>query len=409
MDYIACWFFKATLFIKNTNSKVAFVSTNSIHQGESIQLLWTMLIQNNMDIFFAHLPFKWQNNAKGNAGVTVTITGLSNSKEDKDKFLYFENSVSIVKNITPYLTAGRFTLVKKQSTPLSLLPMITKGSKPIDNGNLLLTDIEKKAILQETPELNKYIKKTVGSNEFINGIIRWCLWVSENEISHICSQETLIGRFEKVKLFRESSDREATKQLSAKPYQYAEIRHKNKQALIIPEVSSERRKYIPIGYTNPDTIISSMAYAIYDPEPWVFAVISSKMHNVWVRAVAGRMRTDIRYSSVLCYNTFPFPEITEAQKEALSRHTRNVIREREQHSEKTIAELYDPDKMPEDLRRIHKDLDEEVEMCYGLGRPFHNDEERLAHLFKLYEDMIATEQTPLFVTQKKQRKGKRNA
>jgi hypothetical protein len=266
-----------------------------------------------------------------------------------------------------------------------------------------------KSIIEKYPHAKDYFRRLAGSVEFLSGIERYCIWLNSDNVSEAQSIPLISQKIKNCSEYRKTSKRKQTNQSAKTPYTFTENRHLEKYAIIIPIVFSEKSLYSPCGFLYQSEVILNSARAIYDPEQWMFALIGSKIHMAWIKTVAGRLKTDYRYSAELCYNTFPFPEITDAQKEAFNRHTRNVIREREQHSEKTIAELYDPDKMPEDLRRIHKDLDEEVEMCYKLYRPFHNDEERLAHLFKLYEEMIAKEQTPLFATQKKQRKGKRNA
>lgn len=408
LDYIALWFLKGADYIHNSNSKLALVSTNSITQGEQVQLLWPTIFQQDLEIGFAYKTFKWGNNAKKNAGVSVVIIGLQNKQNNK-KYLFHNGIVEEIEQITPYLSHKKHFQIYKRTIALSSLPKMVLGNMPNDWGYLHFTADEYISLIKEFPQLKPMIKKVLGSKEFIRGEDRYCIWANDDDLELLRSLDPISKRLNKVEYERKNSKKSSYNKHSLTPHKFVEIRHRQGLSLLVPGTSSERRDYVPVGFFDDTTIINNLAFAIYDPEPWVFAVVSSKLHNVWVRAVAGRLEERIRYSSVLCYNTFPFPEITEAQKEALNRHTRNVIREREQHSEKTIAELYDPDKMPEDLRRIHKDLDEEVEMCYKLYRPFHNDEERLAHLFKLYEDMIATEQTPLFATQKKKRKGKRNA
>ena len=407
LDYICIWFFLAGQYIHNSNSKVAFVSTNSIVQGEQVSLFWPHIECLNLEIDFTHQSFKWGNSAKGNAGVTCVIICLRNISFER-KLIFNNHTFIKVKNINWYLQNTPNLIVTKSNTLYSQLPEMVYGNMPLEGGFLKLTDHEYKKAVSKDPIIAKYLRPLTGGDEFLKSSKRWCLWIEDFELTEANRITEIKQRIEGVRHFR-SNGGEVARTLVAKSHQFRYRHTAKKHFILIPCTSSENREYIPCGFFDHSYIVMNSAQAIYDPEPWVFAVVSSKLHNVWVRAVAGRLEERIRYSSVLCYNTFPFPEITEAQKDVLSRHTRNVIREREQHSEKTIAELYDPDKMPEDLRRIHKALDEEVEMCYGLERSFHNDEERLAHLFKRYEEMIAKEQTPLFATQKKQRKGKRNA
>jgi type I restriction-modification system DNA methylase subunit len=407
LDYISCWFKKATNYIEYSKAVYAFVTTNSLCQGEQVPLLWPYILKNGQAISFCYRNIKWSNNAKSNAGVTCHVIGISHTNENSRK-IYTEGHYKVVKQISPYLMPNVSQIVQPSKMPLSNLPEIALGSSPIDSGHLILSQQEFENLILKEPQSKNFIKKYIGGEDFIDGISRYCLWIEDNFLDEAIKIESIRERIAKCKSAREKGGRDA-KKAAAEPHRFFYRKYQQADSLVFPMTSTEKRSYLTVGFVDSNTVVSNGAFVLYHPEPWVFAVVSSKLHNVWVRAVAGRMRTDIRYSSGLCYNTFPFPEITEAQKEVLSRHTRNVIREREQHSEKTIAELYDLDKMPEDLRRIHKDLDEEVEMCYGLGRPFLHDEERLAHLFKLYEEMIAKEQTPLFATQKKQRKGKRNA
>lgn len=409
LDYIACWFIKGATYIHNSHSKLAFVTTNSVCQGEQVGLLWPYIYAKQLEIAFAYQSFKWSNNAKGKAGVTVTIIGLCVQNSGLKKSIYSKEHSTVVKNINPYLVEGNDIIVKKKTLkPYSSLPIINYGNKASDNGGLIFSTAAKNELLKKHPESQKIIKKFIGAKEFIRGEERWCLWIENPDLDLALSIPIIKNNIEKIRLFRSGSSEKSTREKANFPHQFYFISYKKTPAIIIPETSSEHREYVPIGFVDENTIISNSASAIYNPEPWVFAVVSSKLHNAWVRAVAGRMRTDIRYSSGLCYNTFPFPEITEQQKNNLAYHALEVLQERELHSEKTIAELYDPTKMPEGLRQAHKLLDEEVELLY-YSRPFHNDEERLEHLFKLYEEMIAKEQTPLFATQKKQRKGKRHA
>ena len=410
LDYIACWFLKGAGYIHNSVAKLAFVTTNSVCQGEQIELLWSPLFQDCFEFSFVHQSFKWANNAKQNAGVTVVIIGLRNSISSPQYLFYPDGYKEEVKKISPYLTKNvNVTVIKKRSLPLTKqFPLMSYGNYTGGCPDLILLKSERNNLLKKHPEANVFVKKFIGSDEFIKCTTRFCLWIPNESLEEALQIDEIQSRILKTKENRMKANDDCIKKLASKPHQFRDFKQAEEHSIIIPIVSSERREYIPIGFLDKNTIIPNSAQAIYDPEPWVFAVVSSKLHNAWVRAVAGRMRTDIRYSSVLCYNTFPFPEITEQQKNNLAYHALEVLQERELHSEKTIAELYDPTKMPEGLRQAHKLLDEEVELLY-YSRKFHNDEERLEHLFKLYEEMIAKEQTPLFATQKKQRKGKRHA
>lgn len=389
LDYIACWFYKGASYINNAHAKVAFVSTNSISQGEQVGILWTHILDKNIEIDFAYKSFKWQNNAKANAAVIVVVIGLRNISI-KPKYLYSDNIKHEVKNINAYLVNAENIIVHKRSKPLSKLKEMSFGSMPNDGGNLLLTLEEKNKLVENYPETKILIKNFSGSQEFINGQNKYCLWITDENKDLAFSNPIIKEKIGKCKLHREKSDREATNKLSSVPHKFAEIRFKNSDSIIVPATSSERREYIPSGFLNSDTIISNSANAIYDAEPWIFGVISSLMHMVWMRTVAGRLKTDYRYSSALVYNTFPFPNISQKQKKELTELVWGVLDEREKHSQKTLAGLYDPNKMPEGLKKAHHNLDIAIEQCYR-PKPFESDEERLEYLFKMYEEMTKQE------------------
>jgi hypothetical protein len=266
------------------------------------------------------------------------------------------------------------------------------GSMPNDGGYLTLSPEEYEQLTEQDSRSKAYIKKFAGSKEFINNIPRWCIWIEEEELNEASKIKFIKDRIQKVKGHREQSERGATNTLAASPHRFAEIRYKKTNSIIVPRVSSERREYMPIGFLNSNYVISDSAQAIYDASEWVFAMITSRIHMTWLRAVAGRLKSDYRYSTALCYNTFPFPSITENQKNDLEKHVYRILEEREKSSEKTLAQLYDPDKMPEGLREAHRQNDLAVERCYR-SKPFESDEERLEYLFKLYEQMIKEEKS----------------
>ncbi len=384
LDYISCWFYKATHYIDLINAKYAFVTTNSICQGDQLNILWNKVLKNK-EIFFTYEPFKWTNNAKGNAGVTVVIIGIRNLNKD-NKFILNSHSRTIVKNINPYLVEGPDILIGRQSKPLNGLTTMIKGSIPADGGHLILSEEEYNNLIK-IPKLDSIIKKFVGAQELIRGLKRWCLIIREDDLELINNIPEIQSRLEGVRKMRLNSTKEATVKLAETPHKFAEDRYMNKPAIVIPCVTSEQRDYIPIDFLENGPVIYASAQAIYDPELWVFGVVNSRMHMTWVKAVAGRLDNRIRYSSTLCYNTFPFPKISEKEKERINLHVFSVLEERENHPEKTMAQLYDPDKMPAGLRKAHKELDEAVERCYRL-KPFENDTERLEYLFKEYEKMI---------------------
>lgn len=406
LDYIAAWFYLGKKFIENKNAKFAFVSTNSICQGTQVSLLWPFLIDSKTEIYFVHQSFKWKNNAKSNAAVSVMIIGLGNSTINQ-KIIFNGKSKKIVTNINPYGIEGENIYISDRKTSLSHLPFMTYGSMPNDNGELLLSEYEKNELIKNYPKSSKFIKKFLGANELMNGINSYCIWIEPFDYEKATEIEPILNKIENVKQYRIQSNRIATNKLSNFSFRFGEIRHKNSNSIVIPQTGSERREYLPIDFRDEDTIVSNAARVVYDAKPYLFAILSSKMHIIWVRAVAGRLKMDMQYSNTLCYNTFPFPKISETQKQELEQHVYHVLAEREKHSEKTLAQLYDPDKMPDGLREAHHQLDLAVERCYRT-KPFESDEERLEYLFKLYEKMIEEEKSKgtLFENEKKSKKKK---
>lgn len=385
LDYIACWFIKSVEYIKDTQVKVALVSTNSITQGEQVQMLWPFVLDNNVEISFAHQSFKWKNLAKGNAGVICVIIGLQS--KNKNKKILFKDDIFIkVDNINPYLASASNLIVESRSKSISGLPKMVLGNMAKDGGFLFLDKKDVDFITENSPKDLKFVKKTLGSAEFIRGIDSWCLWIEDNQLAEAVQNKFINERLEKVRSFRLKSKADSTSEYSEYPNRFKQRTYQTGSAIILPRVSSERREYIPVGFIK-DLIIKDSAYGIYNPEPFVFAILNSRMHMTWVRSVGGRLKSDIRYSSALCYNTFPFPNITPKQKESLASHVYNILEEREKYPEKTMADLYDPDKMPAGLREAHKYLDLAIDQIYR-SKPFEGDEDRLAHLFKLYEEMI---------------------
>jgi type II restriction/modification system DNA methylase subunit YeeA len=402
LDYIACWFYKATQYIENKNAKYAFVTTNSITQGEQVALLWPLISNKKQEIEFAYQSFKWTNNAKGSAGVTVIIIGVRNNNND-EKLLFEHGIKSQVKNISPYLTDSSNILVFSRNTPLSDFNSIIRGCSPGDDGNLILSEEESTKIIEQNPKSKKFIKKYIGSQEFIKNSLRYCIYIKPKTKEEALQIPEFVERFDRVEIFRLNSRKEATRKKAETPYFFDEDKYRDGESIIIPRVSSENRKYIPMGFLNADTIVSDSAMAIYNAQPWLFAVVTSRMHMVWVRNVGGKLKTDYRYSAKLCYNTFPFPDITTKQKENLNQYVFDILDERAKHPSKTMAQLYNPTTMPKGLLQAHQELDIAIEQCYRL-QPFKNDTERLEYLFKQYEEML--QKDTLFAKQKKTRKKK---
>ncbi len=390
MDYISIWFIRASNYIHGTRAKYAFVSTNSITQGEQVALLWPKVLIGDNQIQFAYTSFKWQNNAKGNAGVTVVIIGVA-PQVPRKKTLYVDGLMATVEHINPYLTDTQTPFVTKRSSPLSpQLPAMVLGDMPNDYGTLQFTQDERNKIVDQYPFSESYFRRVYGSQEFIKGQIRWCLWIDGSEYESAKQIPELSARFERNTAERANSKKASYNKFANRPYRFIEIRHKETQSIIIPGTSSERRMYIPMGLLDSTSIVNNLAFAVYDAQPWLFGILTSKIHNVWIRNVCGSLETRLRYSSVLGYNTFPVRPLLEHEKQELTAKARSVLFARENHSEKTLAEMYDPDKMPEDLRQAHEELDVAVDRLYR-QKPYNSDEERLADLFALYEQMTNTE------------------
>ncbi len=392
LDYIALWFIKGARYIADSNAQLAFVTTNSVTQGEHVGLMFPKIFEYGVEIGFAYTSFKWENNAKHNAGVTVCVVSLRNPST-KPKYIFTEGVQTQVDNINGYLAAGRSDLfINRRNHSISNLPDMVFGSMPRDGGFLVLSPADRRTLLSESKESAKYIKKYLGAAEYIRGIDRYCLWITSDQYASASMIPGIKQRLERVANNRAGSDAKSTRNYANRPYRFVQISYKPTSSIIVPSVSSERREYLPMGYLNKDTVISNAANAIYDAEPYIFGLLSSRIHMVWVRAVAGRLKTDFRYSSVIVYNNFPVPVLTDIEKANIEEKSFAVLDARENHPEKTIAEMYDPDKMPDDLRLAHQALDGVVDKIYR-KKPFENDEERLAYLFNLYETITSKEKS----------------
>ena len=389
LDYIALWFVKGADYIAGTRAELAFVTTNSVSQGEHVGLMFPMVFDKGLEIGFAYTSSKWENNAKRNAGVTVAVINLRNARAGA-KFIYTSDLRIEVANINGYLAGGDNEFVTKRFGPLSLIPPMSFGSMPNDNGKLILSAAERGVLVSRHPDTEQLVKRYTGSIEHIGGIERYALWISSSTVGLALGVPEIVTRIDAVREHRKKSDRASTKKLADVPWRFGEVRYKPTESIIVPRVSSENREYIPIGYLDKEAVISDAANAVYDAEAWVFALLTSQMHMVWTRAVAGRLKTDFRYSATIVYNNFPVPDLSTQVKDRLANAALRVLDVREYHSEKTLAELYDPDLMPDDLRLAHRELDELVDSIYR-KHGFNSDEERLSLLFDMYKQMTAEE------------------
>ncbi|MFG8737176.1 class I SAM-dependent DNA methyltransferase [Pseudomonas aeruginosa] len=393
LDYVAGWFIKAADYGLRTNSAAAFVSTNSICQGQQVPVLWPLIFEVSHEISFAYTSFKWANLASHNAGVMVVIIGIS-KKSTKEKKIFTpikdeENGVSVlsVENITPYLAPGRTIFVQPRNNPISDVSEMVLGNFAKDGGHLLLDHSDLDGLDEVALQ---FVRPMFGGQEFIKGVSRYCFWIEDADKDKASESLLLLERFRKVRENRLSSPKKATREWAERPYRFVEIRSINYvNALILPIVSSENREFFPVGFL-PENSIVNYAFGLYDAPLWNMAIIASRLHLVWIATVCGKMKTDFRYSNTLGWNTFPVPILTEKNKADLTHCAEDILLAREAHFPATIADLYNPDTMPDNLRAAHARNDEVLERIY-IGRRFKNDTERLEKLFELYTKM--TEKT----------------
>jgi len=394
LDYVTAWYIKAAEYIKDTNIKVAFVSTNSISQGEQVGILWNQLYYKyGIKILFAHRTFKWSNEARGNAGVYVVIIGFANFDINK-KLLYEYSSPTseayeiTVKNINPYLVEGSDIVILKRRQPICDVITISYGSMPNDGGNLLFTDNEKNEFLELEPRAEKFIKPLISANEFINGKLRWCLWLVDATPNELRNLPEVKKRISLVREVRSRSTRAATRRLADSPALFAENRQPETDYILIPLHSSENRKYIPIGFLDKDSIANNSCSVIATSDLYYFGVLMSKMHMIWVKYVCGRIKGDFRYSNEIVYNNFPWPKNpSRINILRVKSRAQKVIEIRNEFPDSSLADLYDPLTMPQKLLRAHNELDNAVDLCYKTSSS-ENERKRIESLFDLYKEFI---------------------
>lgn len=395
LDYVAAWFLKAADYTAdNAEIRVAFVSTNSITQGEQTPLLWAALLSRGIKIHFAHQTFKWSSEARGKATVHCIIIGFGlRDAGEKRLFVYetpdgdpHERKVS---NINPYLAEAPNFLVQKRTHPIAGLPEMRCGNKPTDDGNLLLNDDERADLLRREPAAAKFIRRFVGSEEFINGISRWCLWLENADPKELRQLPAVMARIDAVRDFRLKSSAAPTRKAADTPGRFFFISQPKSRYILIPEVSSERRAYIPIGFMPPEVITSNKNYVIDSDSLHLFGVLQSSMHMAWMRTVGGRLESRYQYSGSMVYNTFPWSQnITDKQKQAIESAAQVVLDIREKYPQSSLADLYDPNAMPPELVKAHQKLDAAVDAAYS-KRKFSGDADRVAFLFDLYQKIAS--------------------
>ncbi len=388
IDYVAGWYYKASEMMYHTTIKTAFVSTNSISQGEQVLGVWKPLYEQfKIQINFAYRTFKWNSESNEKAAVHCIIIGFSSEKNRDEKIIYNHGKWQKTKNITPYLTPGETIFIESQAKPISNVPPMLLGNLPRDGGFLNLTEDEKNNLLKKEPNLSKYIYQYMGSEEFINHKKRYCLWLVNANPTDIKNSKELLYRISEVKKFRENSTREATRKLANMPMLFAEIRHPNTNYLLIPRVSSENRRYIPIGFMKPDTITSDACSIVPNAEIYHFGVLVSNVHMAWMRTVAGRLKSDYRYSGILVYNTFAWPNATPENRVKIEKMAQKILEARDKYSSSSLADLYDELTMPPELRKAHQENDKAVMEAYGFDWRKMTESDCVAELMKRYQEI----------------------
>ena len=391
LDYVGGWYAKAATLIQNTNIRCAFVSTNSITQGEQVSVLWDFLLKKNISIDFAYKSFVWNSEAKEKAQVHCVIIGFSSMKQ-KSPILFDKDNKEIVETISPYLIAGEMIYVGRRNKPISQKLEMSRGNQPTDGGNLIIEAEEYDSFIKSEPAAKKYIKKLIGSREFINSLDRYCLWLVGVSPKDLRSMPKVLERVNLVKEMRLNSSAVGTRKLAERSHEFRETKNPNTY-LIIPRVSSENRRYIPIGFLDSSTIPTDSVTIIENATLYDFGILTSNVHMAWMRTVAGRLKSDYRYSAKIVYNNFPWPEVTEAQKEKISKTAQAILDARALYPDSSLADLYDELTMPVELRRAHQANDKAVMEAYGMTkvvdgkRTWLTESETVARLFEMYEEL----------------------
>jgi hypothetical protein len=395
LDLVACWFKKASDFLTKTTGCFAFVSTNSICQGEQVPILWPMVFENGQEIKFAHTSFKWSNLAAQNAGVTVVIVGVGEPDSKRKKLFsaagFGETGLREVAQINAYLVAGPNMIVEPLSRAKDGRSYMIRGNMPTDGGNLLLSADEKDDLVRVDAAILPFVRRFVGAQELINGLSRHCIWIEDDAVQRAMSIAPIAARIEGVRKMRSESSAASTRDYAKYPHKFRQIQGIcYNDCIVVPRVSSENREFLPIDYFDKNTIVGDRNFALCDAPLWNMALIASRLHWVWIGTVCVRMRTDFSYSNTLGWNTFPVPTLTEKNKTDLTRCAEEILLAREAHFPASIADLYDPETMPANLRTAHEHNDEVLERIY-IGRRFKNDTERLEKLFDMYTKMTAAQ------------------
>lgn len=387
LDYVSCWYKKAADLMVGTGTRAALVSTNSVTQGESVANLWKPLFESGVHIDFAHRTFRWDSEAKIKAHVHCVIVGFSTAPNDKPKVLYTSERAQVVKNINAYLLDADNVFVESRSKPLCDVPEIGIGNKPIDGGNYLFTKEEMEEFLKVEPAAEKWFKTWYGSQEFINRCPRYCLWLGNCPPNELRKMPECLKRVEAVRQLRLSSKSAGTVKLADTPTRFHVENMPNGTYILLPKVSSERRRYIPMGFMTPDTFCSDLVFIIPDADIYHFGILTSNVHMAWMRAVCGRLEMRYRYSKDVVYNNFPWPSPTDAQKAKIEQTAQAILDARALYPDASLADLYDETTMPPELRRAHQQNDRAVMAAYGFWGKLNSESACVAELMKLYQKL----------------------
>ncbi len=395
IDYVTGWYYKAAQFMQGTSIRAAFVSTNSITQGEQVAGAWEPLYkQFGIHIDFAYRTFKWGNEASDQAAVHVVIIGFSVAPNYQEKIIFDSeaNDTIVAQNITPYLTDGDVVFIESRTSPLCKSPDMIYGNKPTDGGNFFLTEEEKNEVMKREPQLAPFIKKMYGASEFLNNKERYCLWLKDVNPSEIRKSKFLQERVAAVKAFRLASTKKQTRDSAETPMLFQEIRQPKSEYIIVPRHSSENRRYVPFGFVDADVIVNDAVQIMPEANLYHFGILESNVHMAWMRAVAGRLEMRYRYSKDIVYNNFPWPEPTETQKAKIEATAQGILDARALYPESSLADLYDELTMPTELRKAHKANDRAVMEAYGMWGKVHSEAECVAWLFRMYQKLTDEKQ-----------------
>ena len=389
IDYVGAWYYKATAFIAGTSVRAAFVSTNSITQGEQVAPLWeTLFTKYGVHIDFAYRTFRWDSEATAKAHVHCVIIGFSTAPNKAPKHIYTHERVQIAENINPYLIDGPTVFVTSRSKPICNVPPMFLGNKPSDGGNLILSAEERVEILSREPQLEKYIHPYTGAVEFINKKERYCFWLKDASPADLRSSKELKARLEAVRAMREESSAAPTREKANTPHLFFFISQPTTNYLLVPSTSSENRRYVPIGFLPPETIASNAATIIPNATLFHFGILTSNVHMAWMRAICGRLKSDYRYSGAVVYNNFPWPTPTDTQKAKIEQTAQAILDARAMYPDCSLADLYDEVTMPPELRKAHQQNDKAVMQAYGFWGKLNTETECVAELMKMYQMLI---------------------